>query len=185
MADKFKIKDNDKSYFITLATVGWVNVFTKKEQKLLMIDSLNDFKKNKGIEIYAYCLMSNHLHMICRAKEGFDLSTIIKDLKKRTSKSIIKEIKEGKEKRKSWLLEIFSKAFDHLSPIQKYKVWQGSNHAILLYSDEFLFEKLNIIHNDPVDEMVVDKSTDYIFSSARNYADMKGVLDVTVLKHLP
>ena len=185
MADKSKIKDNDKSYLITMTTVGGVDVFTKKGQKLLMLEYLNEFIKSKGIEIYGYCLMSNHLHIICRAKKGFNLSTILKNFKKSTSKSIIKEIKEGKEKRKSWLLEIFSKAFDHLSPIQKYKVWQGSNQAILLYSDDFLVEKLNLIHNDPVEAMIVDKPTDYIFSSARNYASLEGVLDVIVLKHLP
>jgi len=185
MPNKFKIRDNAKSYFITLNTVGWVDIFTKKEQKLLIIKSLNSFQKNRGLEIFSYCLMSNHLHMICRAKEGFDLSSILKDFKKKTSKAVVNEIKEGMEKRKAWLLEIFSKSVDHLKRNQKHKVWQGNNHAILIYSDDFLFQKIDYIHNDPIDDMIVSNPTEYLFSSARNYAGMEGLLDVDVLKLLP
>lgn len=40
MSDKYRIKDNDKAYFITMTTVGWVDVFTRKEQKLQLINSI-------------------------------------------------------------------------------------------------------------------------------------------------
>ena len=185
MPTKFKIKDKDKSYFLTLNTIGWVDVFSKKEQKLLIVEALNEYQKNKGLEIFAYCLMTNHLHIICKAKEGYDLSNVIKEFKKTTSKLIVKLIKMKTEKRKEWLLQFFKKTFDHLMPKQRFKVWQGNNHAILIYSDDLLIQKTNSIHQDPVEEMIVENPTDYIFSSAKNYAGMKNILEVEVLKELP
>lgn len=129
--------------------------------------------------------MTNHLHLICRAKEGYNLSAIMKEFKKKTSKLIIKVIKLKSEKRKDWLLQIFKKTFDHLMPVQRFKVWQGNNNAILIYSNELLSQEINYIHKNPVEEMIVDHPTDYIFSSARNYANIEGILEVTVLKKLP
>ena len=66
MSDKYRIRDNDKPYYITTTTVGWIDVFTRLNHKKVIIDSLNYCVKNKGLIIYAWCLMSNHLHMICQ-----------------------------------------------------------------------------------------------------------------------
>ena len=65
--------------FITMTTVGWVDVFTRVSQKKLMVDSLRHCIMNKGLVIFAYCLMPSHLHMICRAEEEPDLSDILRD----------------------------------------------------------------------------------------------------------
>jgi REP element-mobilizing transposase RayT len=185
MPPKFKIKDKDKTYFLTLSTIGWVDLFTNREQKLVIIEALKEYRENKGLDIFAYCLMTNHLHIICRAREGHDLPAVIKDFKKATTKLIIKVVKLKSEKRKEWLLQIFKKSFDHLMTKKRYKVWQGNNQAVLLYSNELYKEKMNILHNDPVEDMTVENPTDYIFSSARNYADLESVLEVTVLRKLP
>ena len=84
MSEKYKISDNDRPYFLTMTTIGWVDIFTRKEQKLLIIDSLSYCQKNKGLVIFAYCLMPSHLHMICKADEGISLSDILRDTKKFT-----------------------------------------------------------------------------------------------------
>ncbi|MCD4834574.1 MAG: hypothetical protein K8R31_12310 [Bacteroidales bacterium] len=66
MSDKYKIRDNDKAYFVTLTIVDWIDVFTRKEQKLMMVNSLKYCQQNKGLVIFAYCLMSSHLHQLAR-----------------------------------------------------------------------------------------------------------------------
>jgi hypothetical protein len=63
----------------------------------------------------------------------------------------------------------------------KYKFWQDGNHPIELYSHEFVKKKLNYIHNNPVEEMFVSEPHEYLFSSARNYADLIGMIDVILI----
>jgi REP element-mobilizing transposase RayT len=79
MSDKYKINNKDGVYFVTLTVVDWIDVFTRKEHKERIIDSLKFCQQNKGLEIYAWCLMSNHLHMIISASPGFNLSDILRD----------------------------------------------------------------------------------------------------------
>ncbi len=69
MSTKYKATIPDKAYFITITTVGWVDVFTRVNQKNNIVDSLKYCQKNKGLEIYAYCLMPSHLHLICPAPQ--------------------------------------------------------------------------------------------------------------------
>lgn len=185
MSDKYKIRDNDKAYFITMTVVGWIDIFTRKEQKLQLINSLKYCQKSKGLIVFAYCLMSNHLHMICKANDGFNLSDILRDFKTFTSKKIIQMIQEETESRREWLLEYFSNACKHLKRNQKYKVWQDGNQAKEIFSNKFLYEKLNYIHQNPVKDLIVEKPEDYLFSSARNYAGLDNYLDVFLLDHKP
>jgi REP element-mobilizing transposase RayT len=63
MSTKYKALDIDQAYFITITTVGWVDVFTRLSQKMVIIDSLKYSQAQKGLSIFAYCLMSNHLHL--------------------------------------------------------------------------------------------------------------------------
>ena len=95
MSDKYKIRDNDKAYFVTLTIVGWIDVFTRKEQK--------------------------------------------------------------------------------------FKVWQDGNQAKEIFSNKFLYEKLNYTHKNPVEDLIVANAEDYLYSSARNYAGLDSYLDVCLV----
>ena len=185
MSDKYKIRDKDKAYFITSTVVGWIDVFTRPNHKMLVVQSLRHCIKNKGLSIYAWCLMSSHLHMICRAENGFNLSNILRDFKTNTSKKIIEQIEEEPESRREWMLDYFLKACEHLKTGQKYKVWQDGNHAEEIFTNKFLYEKLEFIHNNPVKDLIVENAWDYLFSSARHYADKDGLLEVKVLGPKP
>lgn len=180
MSDKYKIHDNDRPYFITMTTVGWIDVFTRKELKLLIVDSLKHCQQHKGLIIYGWCLMPSHMHIICSADDGNVLTAILRDFKKYTSKAIIKTIKEIGESRREWMLSLFSDFCAHLKRKQRFKVWQDGNHAKIIYTPAFFYEKLNYIHNNPVQDMIVKNPEEYIFSSARNYADLDSLLDVVV-----
>ncbi len=89
--DKYFISDQNALYFLTFTVVGWLDVFTRKEYKIEIVNSLNYCIKFKGMEVYAWCLMSNHLHLIARAKEPTHLSDIIRDFKNFTAKSILEK----------------------------------------------------------------------------------------------
>jgi REP element-mobilizing transposase RayT len=88
MSSRYKAYNNDKAYFITITTVGWIDLFTRQSHKKTIIDSLKYCQKEKGLEIYAYVIMPSHLHLICRAVEPFIFSDIMRDFKKFTPNNI-------------------------------------------------------------------------------------------------
>jgi len=181
MSEKYKIYDHDAAYFVTLTIVGWIDVFSKRKYKVLITNSLKYCQLHKGLIIYSYCLMSNHLHMICQAGKKENLSQILRDFKKFTSKQIIYQLQEEHEERRKWMLHCFSFAGKYLTRITNYKVWQDGNHPKIIYNNNILDQKLNYIHQNPVKELIVEKPEDYLFSSARNYAGLDSYLDVILV----
>ncbi len=177
-ADNYFINDQNAIYFLTFTVIDWVDIFTREEYKLTITDSLNYCVKNKGLTIYAWCLMSNHLHLVCRAKENFKISGIIRDFKKFTSKAILKLIQEIPESRRDWLLYRFEFAGKFDNRIKKYKYWQESNHAVLLDTNEMIDQRINYIHQNPVRALIVAHPHEYLFSSALDYAGERGYVDV-------
>ena len=79
------------------------------------------------------------------------------------------------------MLRYFQEACSHLKRTQQYKVWQNGYHAEIVYSNKFIKQKVNYIHNNPVIDRIVTFPEDYVFSSARNYADLESELEVIVL----
>lgn len=181
MSTKYKATTTENTYFITLTIVGWIDVFTRVNQKTILINALQHCKQNKGLEIYAYCIMSSHLHLLCKATNGFILSDVIRDFKKFTSKKIIQTIIEEPESRRKWMLDYFKKACEHLKRNQQYKVWQDGYHAEIVETNRFLIQKINYIHNNPVKDKIVVFPEDYYYSSARNYANLDNDLEVVLL----
>ncbi len=172
----------DYAYFLTLTVVDWVDVFTRPEYKYIILDSIKYCQNKKGLEIYAWCLMTNHLHFIAGAKEGYNLSEILRDFKKFTSKSIVQAISENPiESRKKWLLNRFEFAGRYDKKITNFKFWQDGNEAKEIHTTEFLEQKLKYIHENPVKAEIVLHPEDYLYSSAKDYAGQKGLLDIILI----
>ena len=181
MSTKYKATEIDVAYFITTTTVGWIDVFTRLRQKYILVNALKYCQEHKGLEIYGYCIMSSHIHLLCKAPENELLSNIIRDFKTFTSKKIIEAILEHPESRREWMLDYFRNACAHLKRKQNYKVWQDGYHAVKVYSNTFIKQKLNYIHNNPVMDKIVSQPEDYVFSSARNYAELDSELEIIPL----
>jgi len=122
--------------------------------------------------------MPSHLHLIVCSNGENKLSDILRDFKKYTSKKIVEQIIEEPESRRDWILRYLEYSGKYLKRIEKYKFWQDGNRAKIVYSNEFFYEKLNYIHQNPVKEMIVENPEDYLFSSARNYADLDYLVDI-------
>jgi REP element-mobilizing transposase RayT len=104
MSTRYKVHNQNHTYFLTLTTVGWVDVFTRKEYRDILIDSLRYCQEQKGLQLYAYVIMSNHIHLMASAKEPHKLTDILRDFKKFTANKIKNEIRNsGKESRREWL----------------------------------------------------------------------------------
>ena len=189
MSGTYKIVDQHATYFITCTIVGWIDLFTRKQCRQFIIDSLKYCQEHKGLIIYAYVIMPSHLHFIvsCHESNKAGLSGIIRDFKRATSKKIIEWINcSRKESRRHWLNVVFKYHGKYNKNNEVYQVWIQNNHPVLCIHPRFTRQKLNYIHKNPVAAGIVDHPEDYIFSSARNYAMMKDiVLDVKLLDYGP
>lgn len=165
-------------YFLTLTVVEWIDIFTRPDYRHEIVSSLNYCIEHKGLNVYSWCLMSNHLHMIAGTKDDTILSDILRDFKKFTSKALINKIQTIPESRREWLLNHFEYAGKSNPKIHYYKIWQDGNEAKEIHMTPFLEEKMNYIHNNPVKAEIVTKPEDYLYSSARDYAGEKGLVKI-------
>ncbi len=178
----YKIDDQNGIYFITFAVVEWVDVFTREEYKLILLNSLQYCQKEKGLHIHSWVLMTNHVHFILSAKEGFKLSDILRDFKKHTSSKLIEAINQNPyESRKEWMLSIFKKAGKDNVRNTVYQFWRQDNHPKELTTNDMMDQKLDYIHKNPVKEGIVDEVEAYKYSSARDYGGIKGLLEIKFL----
>jgi REP element-mobilizing transposase RayT len=138
ISTKYKPTTTEEAYFITITTVGWIDVFTRLYQKYNIISALKYCQENKGLEIYSCCLMPSHRHLLSKGTNGVILSDIMRDFKKHTSKQILKTIIEEPESRREWMLEYFKKSCEHLKREQQYKIWQDGCHAEIVETNWFI-----------------------------------------------
>jgi len=182
MPSKYKIRDSQRIYFITFSIVEWVDALSRPYYKDIFIESLKYCQQAKGLIIYAYVIMNNHVHLIASADEGYNLSDILRDLKKFTSKKLINAIDENiQESRKRWMLWIFRSNGERNSNNEVYQFWQQDNHPVCLDNANMIDQRLNYLHNNPVAEGIVEEPEHYVYSSAKDYAGSKGLLDIVLL----
>ena len=169
-------------YFTTSTVVDWIDVFTRPQYKQIIIESLSYCQEEKGLDIYAWVLMTNHLHMVTGVHDDKQtISDILRDFKKFTSKKIIASIEENpEESRKVWMLDRFWFVGNNDKKIKNFKFWQDGNNIEQIYSYDFFKQKVNYIHMNPVRQEIVERPEDYLYSSARAYAGMNGLLKVMV-----
>jgi len=180
MPDAYQIHKQDAAYFLTLTITGWADALLRVEHKNLICESFNYCIEKKGLEIFAYVIMTSHIHLIARAQHG-KLSSIIRDFKKFTSSELLKSMKSGNESRKEWLVDLFAKQNGRQTKKSTNQVWQYNNHAVEVYSPGFTFTKVNYIHNNPVEAGFVIRPEHYLYSSAQDYSGQKGPVRVFLL----
>ena len=160
-------------------------MFTRNEYKQIIVNSFDYCRKNKGLELYAYVPkafgMTNHIHLIARAKEPFHLSDIIRDFKKFTANQLLLLMQQPTESRSDWMMKRFEFSAKSNARNSVYQLWTHENHAIELFTPKFTNQKLDYIHNNPVRAGIVEKPEDYLYSSARNYAGLKAMCAIDFL----
>lgn len=176
MSTGYKIIEKEAACFLTFQIVGWVDIFTRKIYRDIAIENLIYCQKNKGLEIFAYVIMSNHIHLFARSNKG-DLSGTIRDFKSFTSKRFLEIVEDKMESRREWMRMVF-KYHANFKNKQSYQVWTHENHAEHIFSQKFIEQKIQYIHNNPVRSGIVVKPEDYLYSSARNYADLDSIIDI-------
>ena len=174
---------NGDVFFVTDTVVDRVDTFTRPKYKHIIINSLEYCQQHKGLIIYAWVLMTNHMHAIVGSNSNQKVSDIWRDFKKFTSKEIMGELKyDGQESRVEWMLDRFEFAGRNDSHIKNYRFWQEGNDAQQIYMYDYYLQKLNYIHQNPVKAEFVNQPEEYRYSSAIDYAGGKGLLEVMVVR---
>lgn len=180
----YHVTDQYGIYFLTFTVVGWVDIFTRPECRNIIIDSLNHCKTSKGLILYVYVIMSNHIHLIAQTKESSDgMSVFLRDFKKFTARQIINWfLASKKESRKEWVTPIFNSYGQKNSNNELFQVWQPDNRPMQITTSKFAMQKVGYIHLNPVKAGIVDNPEEYLYSSARNYAGRKDyIIEVELL----
>lgn len=109
MPTGYQIKDQSSAYYLTFQVVFWIDLFTRPTYRDVVIESLKYCQHEKGLEIFAWVIMSNHIHLLARSRED-NLSGTIRDFKKFTSKAVIELISTSGDSGKEWMLKLFRPA---------------------------------------------------------------------------
>jgi putative transposase len=138
----------DAVFFTTLTVVDWIDVFSRRDYADIVIRNLQFCQQQIGLEIYAYVLMTNHLHLVAGQKDG-QLNNVLQRFKSFTAKAMLEAINNHpRESRKDWLLHMFR--FHEKFKSQEHHFWQPTNHPVALVNHETKVQKIGYTHMNPV-----------------------------------
>jgi len=169
MGSSYKITDEHALYFITFTVVNWIDAFTRDIFRDVFYESTNFCIKNKGLQVYAYCIMTNHIHLIVSTNKN-PLSDIVRDWKAYTSGQIRLSLEETTvESRKKWMMNAFVFRGTYNSRNYDFQFWESGYQPILLDSNFKIDQRLEYIHQNPVKQGLVVEPAHWQHSSATFY----------------
>lgn len=163
MTKRYRIEGS--IFYITSNIYNRLNIFTRPSFIVPIIDSLNYYRYQYACKLIGYVIMPNHIHLLIWPTLEKVVTDFMRDFKRFTSGRITRQAKvEGKA---DWV-KSFEEAGTETERAE-YKVWQDSFWEQTIYTEEFLRQKLNYIHLNPVRAGIVTKVEEYPYSSYRNY----------------
>jgi putative transposase len=179
MSRKYKFWDSSQMYFISFATVHWIDVFTRNEYKDELVKSFKFCQEKKGLKIFAWCIMPSHVHMLISSHDK-PLEDIVRDMKSFTSTQMKKLIKEHpQESRREWMVWMMERAGKKNGNNNDWQFWQQHNKPLEITGDKMYAETVCYIHQNPVVAGFVYEAQHWVYSSAKGYANNNGIIKLT------
>jgi putative transposase len=169
---RYRIFEHEYPYFMTWTIVGWLPVFTRQETVEIILDSWRFLQRERSFRLFGYVVLENHLHLIASAPE---LEKVIKDSKSFTARRIVDLLE--RRAAKVLLKQLRFHKLPHKTE-SDYQMWQEANHPEQIQRDTMMWQKIQYMHNNPVERGYVDDPLHWRYSSARNYAGQPGLIDV-------
>ena len=178
---------NEGTYFLTFTVKNWYYVLDRHYRWNIIANSLKYFQKNKGLKLYGFVFMINHLHLITFSK---DTIAFVRDFKKFVAREILKNIRQTEPN----MLKIFRVQVRDTEPTvgkifrvqvrdteptvvrdtePTYEFWNKTNMPELIVSEKFFLQKMNYIHENPLKRNYVIKTEDWYWSSANKNCELK------------
>jgi putative transposase len=169
---RYRIFETEYPYFLTSTVVGWLPVFTDPSLAAIVFESWRFLQEQRGVRIFGYVLLENHLHWIASA-DG--LEKRIGEFKSFTARRIIDAVAAAGRQA---LLEQLGRFKLRHKVDQQYQLWQEGSHPQQIQNPAMMRQKLEYIQFNPVRRGYVDDPLHWRYSSARYYAGLPGLLDV-------
>ena len=155
--------DHGVIYFWTATINGWQHLLEPDQYKQVIVDSLHYLSDAGKVEVFAFIIMPNHIHLIWRVKEANGKESPQGSLLKYTAHMFRRLLrKEGAERLLPYRVDAANK---------KHEFWQRDSLAIPLFTRKVAEQKLAYLHNNPLAEHwnLVKDPSDYTYSSATYY----------------
>jgi putative transposase len=163
-------------YFWTATINNWQRLLQTDKYKQVIIDSLAYLSSRGKIDVFAFVVMPNHIHLIWRINENNGKETAQGSFLKVTAHAFKKMlVNEGGNVLEDYAVETHNK---------KYEFWKRDSLAVALYTREVAYQKMDYLHYNPVAEhwQLVKDPCDYKYSTARFYES--GLKDFDFIKDL-
>ena len=159
--------------FFTATIYNWNHLLKEDEYKDIIINSLKFLVAENRVEVNAFVIMSNHIHLIWKPLQHYTLTQIQTSFMTFTAKAIKKKLQEHNLN----VLETL-KVNKH---DRTYQIWKREPLSIELFTEKIFIQKLQYIHQNPVKAGLVNFTEAYKYSSAKFY--LTGVDEFNFITH--
>jgi REP element-mobilizing transposase RayT len=149
--------------FFTATIHEWQHALADNNHKNIIIDSLQFLVTKKRIELNAFVIMSNHIHLIWQPLFGHSPSSIQASFMKHTAQQLKRSLIKNNENGAA--------GFKVNKYDREYQLWKREPLSIKLISQNLFNQKLEYIHYNPVSAGLCENPEDYYYSSAKFYYD--------------
>ncbi|MGM0587290.1 MAG: REP-associated tyrosine transposase [Bacteroidota bacterium] len=170
---KYQIYDEEYPYFLTCSLHRRESLFSDPELAEIILQSLEFQQAERGLKLYAYVIMHNHLHLIAQST---DLASKLRKLKSYTARRMVDSLRV---RNRSYLLRNLRLPANR-GDGTAYRIWQKGFHPKQIGSHEIMLQKLAYIHDNPVKAGFVAKAEHWRYSSAGNYQGQSGLIPITL-----
>src|ERR1019366_1943065 len=149
--------------YFTATVYEWEPLLANDNYKDIIIESLQYLVNKKRIELNAFVIMNNHIHLIWQALQGYTPSQNQASFMKFTAQQLLRSlIKDDRDSHASFKVNKYDR---------DYQVWKREPLSVELLNKTMLIQKLEYIHYNPVRAGLCELAEYYHYSSARFYID--------------
>ena len=160
MPHRFQISQDSQALYITIVTRNRLPVFKTDQMKAVLCCAIDEARTSGGFLLFAYVIMIDHMHLL--TSRPTTTSNVLRVLKGLTARRVIDYLKE-----KNYFTSLSKLEHQEQDRNHRYSLWQTEKNVLPIFSEGMFMEKVNYIHQNPVCAGLVDRATDYRWSSAR------------------
>lgn len=173
---RYRVVGEHKSYFVTSSVIHWLPLFASPSLARIVIDSLNFLIQQNRIKIHAWVLMETHLHLVATSA---DISGEMRKFKSFTARSMIDCLEKNGPEFFLKQLRFFKKRHKEG---QTYQIWQEGIHPKAILDEAAFVKTMEYLHFNPVKRGYVDLPEEWRYSTARDYAGKRGLVEIERLE---
>ena len=118
-------------------------VFFKRKDRIFYFSLLKNYSEKWGVSIYAYCLMTNHVHLLATPKKDESLFKMMQGLT-------------------LCYTQYINRAYEKTG-----RLWESRYNSCIVDDETYLWSAARYIEQNPVRAKIVKKAEDYPYSSAK------------------